>query len=443
MKKVSHIYDDERRDKEELLAVSCHVALTGDHWTSVSNHNYLGVTAHLIDSEWKLKSFALTVRKTVTRHYADACAEQFDAVTKEWQIEKKVTTIGTDSARNMVAAARQLPFEHVPCAAHILQRTITVSLEESSFDTALAKCRKIVFKHSPASTEELHQQQTALGQAREPLAQDVSTRWNSTLSMISRYLRNQEAVNATLAQQRHNLATLTNLECEKLQKLEVVLEPCKYVTELLGGDSYVSCSVVLPAICHLNRVMEPTDEDPGYMIKFKTAFLKDLDARKANINIRWLKVATALDPRFKDLKSLHKNERDEVWTWIEEMLRQSEAGLAPPQPTEDEPAAKKSFLLLCSSDSDSDKEELGPLARYKAEPCIRMHECPLEWWAAHAGAYGQLSSLARKYLATPATSVPCERLFSLAGNIIQKKRAALHSDNVNKLVCLSNWLKKT
>lgn len=84
------------------------------------------------------------------------------------------------------------------------------------------------------------------------------------------------------------------------------------MTELLGGDSYVSCSVVLPAICHLNRVMEPTDEDLGYMIKFKTTFLKDLDARKANINIRWLKVATALDPRFKDLKSLHKNERDEV-----------------------------------------------------------------------------------------------------------------------------------
>lgn len=132
-----------------------------------------------------------------------------------------------------------------------------------------------------------------------------------------------------------------------------------------------------------------------------------------------------------------------VWTWIEEMLRWSEAGPAPPQPTEDEPAAKKSFLLLCSSDSDSDKEEQGPLAHYKAEPCIRMHECPLEWWAAHAGAYGELSSLARKYLATPAMSVPCERLFSLAGNIIQKKRAALHSDNVNKLVCLSNWLKKT
>ncbi|XP_051801793.1 zinc finger BED domain-containing protein 4-like [Acanthochromis polyacanthus] len=187
--------------------------------------------------------------------------------------------------------------------------------------------------------------------------------------------------------------------------------------------------------------MDPTDEDPGYMIKFKTTFSKDIDTRMANINNRWLKVATALDPRFKDLKSIHRNERDEVWTWIEEMLQESEVGPATPQPTEDEPAAKKSLLLL-SSDSDSDEEQ-GPLARYKAEQCIRMHECPLEWWAAHTGAYGQLSSLARKYLATPATSVPCERLFSLAGNIIQKKRAALHSDNVNKLVCLSNWLKET
>lgn len=123
------------------------------------------------------------------------------------------------------------------------------------------------------------------------------------------------------------------------------------------------------------------------------------------------------------------------------MLRESEEGPATPQPTEDEPAAKKSLLLL-SSDSDSD-EEKGHLASYKAVQGIGVHYCPLEWWAAHAGAYRQLPSLAHKYLATPAPSAPCERLFSLAGNIIQKKRSILHSDNVNKLVCLSNSLKET
>lgn len=137
-----------------------------------------------------------------------------------------------------------------------------------------------------------------------------------------------------------------------------------------------------------------------------------------------------------------------MWTWLEEILQASEPAPdeAAPQPTEEEPAVKRSLLLLSSSeDSDTDEEKALPglLDRYKAEPSIGMGECPLEWWATHAGAYEKLSSLARKYLATPATSVPCERLFSLAGNIIQKKRAALHSDNVNKLVCLSNWLKET
>lgn len=80
-----------------------YVALTGDHWTSVSN----GVTAHFInvaDREWHLKSFSLTVGKTTTRHYAEICAEQFFSVAQACGIQQKVTTIGTDSARTMVAA---------------------------------------------------------------------------------------------------------------------------------------------------------------------------------------------------------------------------------------------------------------------------------------------------------------------------------------------------
>ncbi|KAM3607868.1 uncharacterized protein V6R79_015447 [Siganus canaliculatus] len=146
-----------------------HHTWNDDHWTLVSNHNYLGVTAHLIDSEWKFRSFALTVTKTVTPHYADACAKQFDALTKEWGIENKVQPLYV-----------QLAYQNLQPLAGLMQ---------------------ILFY--------------------------LIERWNSTLSMISWYLRNQEAVNATLAQQKHNLATLSSLQCDKLQKLEVVLEPCK------------------------------------------------------------------------------------------------------------------------------------------------------------------------------------------------------------------------
>jgi len=125
----------------------------------------------------------------------------------------------------MVAAARRLTFEHMPCIAHILQRAITVCLGDGGFTDMLARCRTIVghFKHSPANTEELHQQQTVLGHENEPLIQDFSTRWNSIQYMISRLLKNQEAVKATLTIQKHKLTMLTTAEWDKMQKLETSL----------------------------------------------------------------------------------------------------------------------------------------------------------------------------------------------------------------------------
>ncbi|GAA6099983.1 zinc finger BED domain-containing protein 1-like [Tachysurus ichikawai] len=100
----------------------------------------------------------------------------------------------------------------------------------------------------------------------------------------------------------------------------MLLEPCKYVTELLGGETYVSCSVVLPAFCHLNHVMRVSDEDPAYVARFK----KDLAEHQAVMNSEWLKLSSALDPRFKDLKCLARGEGEQVWSSLEKILQEAE-----------------------------------------------------------------------------------------------------------------------
>ena len=53
-----------------------------------------------------------------------------------------------------------------------------------------------------------------------------------------------------------------------------------------------------------------------------------------------------------------------------------------------------------------------------------------------------IHKMARKYLDLPATSTPSERVFSIAGSIVNKKRACLLPENVNMLVFLYENLPK-
>lgn len=149
--------------------------------------------------------------------------------------------------------------------------------------------------------------------------------------------------------------------------------------------------------------------------------------------------------RFKDLKCLSRPDRVVVWDFIRDLLRQQETER--PAALDDqsmpEPEKKKPALMF-AQDSSSDEEEDTVdqcIERYKAEPMIGIEDSPQEWWSTHKASHNEMASLASKYLATPATSVPCERLFSLSGHVVQKKRASLLPENVNRLVCLSNWLK--
>ena len=55
--------------------------------------------------------------------------------------------------------------------------------------------------------------------------------------------------------------------------------------------------------------------------------------------------------------------------------------------------------------------------------------------------YPRLYSLARKYLGIPATTVPCERLFSMAGHILNKRRASITVKNAyTSIVAVFLWL---
>ena len=82
---------------------------------------------------------------------------------------------------------------------------------------------------------------------------------------------------------------------------------------------------------------------------------------------------------------------------------------------------KRTLLRTVWTDTDQSPPSVRMTVHYSGGHNMQAHTagCP---------------ALPKKYLTTPATSVPCERLFSLAGHIVQKKRVSLSSRHVNQLV---------
>jgi hypothetical protein len=58
----------------------------------------------------------------------------------------------------------------------------------------------------------------------------------------------------------------------------------------------------------------------------------------------------------------------------------------------------------------------------------------IQWWSINRIRFPLLAPLARKFLSPPATSVPSERTFSTAGDVLSDHRASLLPENAQILI---------
>lgn len=79
---------------------------------------------------------------------------------------------------------------------------------------------------------------------------------------------------------------------------------------------------------------------------------------------------------------------------------------------------------------------------YRSLPVAAKDLEPLQWWQQNKTTFPTLAKLSKRYLCIPATSVPSEREFSAAGNIVSAKRNCLKPGKVNELCFLASNLKR-
>ena len=65
-----------------------------------------------------------------------------------------------------------------------------------------------------------------------------------------------------------------------------------------------------------------------------------------------------------------------------------------------------------------------------------------DWWRDKGVQFPMLQRVAHRLLSANATSTASERLFSLSGHIVSKKRSCLKTEKVDMLACLAYNMKK-
>lgn len=98
-------------------------------------------------------------------------------------------------------------------------------------------------------------------------------------------------------------------------------------------------------------------------------------------------------------------------------------------------ALKNIFQFTSSSIRTID--EYKEINLYLQNEEVLIEDNPLGWWKENAATYKILSLIAKDTLLIPATSVPSERIFSKAGQIVSAKRSSLCSKNIDFLIFLS------
>jgi Domain of unknown function (DUF4413) len=173
------------------------VCLTTDTWTFIQNLNYMCLTAHWIDSDWKLNHKILNFC-VVPDHKGDTIGQTIEDCLIEWGIGG-IFTMTVDNATSHNGAISYLKrktkdwkgtildhkYLHLRCCAHIVNLIVREGLDEH-FES-IQRIRKAV-KYVKSSPKRLTAFKDCVEKekikCKNLLCLDVETRWNSTYLML-------------------------------------------------------------------------------------------------------------------------------------------------------------------------------------------------------------------------------------------------------------------
>ncbi|XP_062586859.1 E3 SUMO-protein ligase ZBED1-like [Saccostrea cucullata] len=281
-----------------------------------------------------METNVLSTRAVPESHTTINLAYKIKDILQEFNLLNKVDICVHDNARNIERAGELSPeWEDLSCFGNTLQLVIKPALDLPNIAKIIGKCRKLVghFKHSTTLAAELSKRQKLLGIPVQDLIQDVPTRWNSVQQMMQRLTEQRRVLTDIMlddkvTKKEFSLPLLKDHEWDLIDQLSIFLKDFAEVTTYMSTETHVSISQIYPIVCGLLRRIDDIsgDTESNNIHRVRETVKDELMRRykpTCKETAKSITIVTSfLDPRYKNLKFLSKDQRNITKTEIESLL---------------------------------------------------------------------------------------------------------------------------
>ncbi|KAL1179479.1 hypothetical protein V6Z11_A03G162800 [Gossypium hirsutum] len=441
------LYLDEKVKIKQLLRSSCsRVYLTTDTWTSLQRVNYLCITAHFIDNDWKLNKKILNFCP-ISSHKGESIGMVIEKCLLNWGIDKLFTVTVDNASSNDVAIGylrkkfnprgglvQNGKYLHMRCMARIVNLIVVEGLKEMNKSVECVRGAVRYVRQSPARLQKFKECVAVEKIECKKMCLDVCTRWNLTYLMLDTAQNFERAFERFEEQDTNFRAELKRGEgwpsvddWTNVRDLRDFLEHFYEITLRISGTSYVTSNNFFDELFEIDILLRDAQlNNPRQKLKYLKFTLSEMSSsEKASEMMQKLK--ESLYELFDEYKrSLHSTcSQSSVSTHVslsepqQKMKRRMQA------------LYKKRELEICGEDKTSE------LDKYLAEANEEFVEDfdILLWWKVNSPRFPTLSKMARDVLAISVSTVASESAFSIGGRVLDQYMSSL-TPKLNKLLCV-------
>ncbi|XP_074596307.1 E3 SUMO-protein ligase ZBED1-like [Brevipalpus obovatus] len=392
------------------------IALSCDLWTEQFNHiNYISLTGHFIGDDGNMTRVTLVCDPFESASTGEEIARTLSEILDDWNIKKEdVMCLVTDGAGNMRVASEILlgKSKHFICYAHRLNNAAQSAFKYTPEVNQILMKVKAIVQFSNQSNNFFN------------ILRSVQMNDDLDGGKALKLIQSVETSLAIIKHPKDPPPQVSRLEKEVLIDLMKILEPLSIVTNEMSGDIYPTLSKVIPITYGLKKAINVIQVHSQVGQKFQDRLSFELNERLGNPESTLMcAVATFLDPRFKIADFSNPRSVLAAKNYIQKMNPDSTVTtIVPSQPSKgnliwsyhDDIVSQVAHGIVNTSDFEI------AYRQWIESRLLERQDDVLEFWRNQEGLFKNISL---QFLIIPATSVPCERLFSDAGNTVTYKRS--------------------